>query len=198
LRVQPVILSGKIVRLEPLAEGHVPDLAEVGLEESIWHYMRYGPMRTRADLHTWVLDLLRLQQAGTDLPFAVIYQVSGKAIGATRYMDIQPENLSLEIGGTWYGLAYQRTAVNTESKYLLLRHAFELLGCNRVQLKTDSRNERSQKAIERLGATREGILREHMILPDGTARSSVYYSILAAEWPRVKQRLEELLEAAYR
>lgn len=195
MHVAPVVLQGKTVLLEPLTEAHVPDLLEVGLEEEIWRYMRYGQMRTPDDLRAWVVDLLRAQAAGTDLPFAVIYRAIGKAIGATRYMDIQPQNRSLEIGGTWYGLAYQRTAVNTESKYLLLKHAFETLGCIRVQFKTDLRNVRSQKAIERLGAVREGVLRDHMILPDGTIRSSVYYSILRSEWQTVKARLEGWLYA---
>jgi RimJ/RimL family protein N-acetyltransferase len=111
----------------------------------------------------------------------------------TRYMDIQPRNRALEIGGTWYAAAFQRTAANTECKYLLLRHAFETLGCQRVQFKTDLRNERSQRAIERIGATREGVLRSHMLLPDGTLRSSVYFSILENEWPAVKARLELML-----
>lgn len=193
--IQPVILTGKFVRLEPLSEAHVSDLAEVGLDEEIWRYMRYGQMRTVADLEAWVHSLLRLQAAGTDLPFAVIFLANGKAVGATRYMDIQPENRCLEVGGTWYGKAYQRTAVNTECKYLLLRHAFEELGCIRVQFKTDLRNVRSQKALERLGAVREGVLRNHMILPDGTVRSSVYYSILVEEWPAIKQRLEGFLSS---
>ena len=112
----------------------------------------------------------------------------------TRFMDIQPENRSVEIGGTWISPQYQRTVVNTEAKFLMLRHAFEVLDCVRVQIKTDLRNTRSQRAIERLGAVREGVLREHMMLPDGTLRSSVYYSILAAEWPAVRQRLLDLLE----
>jgi RimJ/RimL family protein N-acetyltransferase len=123
----------------------------------------------------------------------VISLESRKAIGCTRYLDIHPEHRNLEIGGTWYGAPYQGTGVNSEAKYLLLRHAFETLGCIRVQLKTDLRNLRSQRAIERIGAKREGLLREHMILPDGTIRSSVYYSILVSEWPEVKVRLEEMM-----
>jgi len=114
--------------------------------------------------------------------------------GATRYMEIRPEHNGLEIGGTWYGAEFRRTPVNTESKYLLLRHAFEKLGCIRVQLKTDSRNERSQRAIERIGAQREGLLRNHMILPDGYYRHSVYYSVLDTEWPKVKKKLEAMME----
>jgi RimJ/RimL family protein N-acetyltransferase len=137
--------------------------------------------------------MLARQARGTDLPFAVVHLASGQAIGATRYMDIQPANRALEIGGTWYAPAYRRTAVNTEAKYLLLAHAFEALGCVRVQLKTDLRNERSQRAIERIGAQKEGVLRHNLIMPDGHRRSSVYYSILDEEWPAVKARLEALL-----
>jgi RimJ/RimL family protein N-acetyltransferase len=127
------------------------------------------------------------------LPFVVIHLATGMVVGTTRYLEIQLENRALEIGGTWYTPDYQRTAVNTESKYLLLRHAFETLGCVRVQFKTDLRNERSQKALERIGAVKEGVLRNHMILPDGSLRTSVFYSILDGEWPGVKSLLEEKL-----
>jgi RimJ/RimL family protein N-acetyltransferase len=190
LSVQPITLTGRVVRLEPLSLAHVPDLAVAGAHPDIWRFMVYPPARTEADMRNWVEDLLARQARGTDVPFAVVHQPSGRAVGATRYMDIQPANQALEIGGTWYAPEHQRTAVNTESKYLLLTHAFERLGCARVQLKTDLRNERSQRAIERLGAVREGVLRRHMRLPDGTLRSSVYYSILADEWPAVKAGLE--------
>ncbi|MFM8320705.1 MAG: GNAT family N-acetyltransferase, partial [Chloroflexota bacterium] len=118
---------------------------------------------------------------------------TGLALGCTRYLDIRPAHRGVEIGGTWYGAAYQRTGVNTEAKYLLLQHAFETWGCVRVQLKTDLRNQRSQRAIERLGAVREGVIRNHMVLPDGSLRHSVIYSILDSEWPAVKLRLEALM-----
>jgi RimJ/RimL family protein N-acetyltransferase len=120
---------------------------------------------------------------------------TGAAAGMTRYMTIDRPNRGLEIGGTWYGRRFRRTAMNTECKYLLMRHAFEVLGCIRVQLKTDLRNERSQQAIERLGAVREGVLRKNMIMPDGYHRSSVMYSVIDDEWPAVKARLEQLLQA---
>jgi RimJ/RimL family protein N-acetyltransferase len=155
--------------------------------------MVYGAVGGEAPMRAWVRELLSRQALGTDLPFAVVHLESGRAIGSTRYLDIQRQHRGLEIGGTWYGLAYQRTAVNTECKYLLLKHAFEGLGCIRVQLKTDLRNERSQRAIERIGAVREGVLRNHMLLPDGHFRHSVFYSIIASEWPAVKARLEEKL-----
>ena len=195
LTVAPTILVGRTVRLEPLTLGHVPDLTVAGQDEAIWRYMPYPNMRTETDMRAWIVDLLQRQGLGGDLPFAVYHLADRRAIGATRYMDIQPANRALEIGGTWYGAPYQRTAVNTESKYLLLRHAFEDLGFNRVQLKTDLRNERSQAAIARLGAVREGVLRENMIMPDGYHRSSVYFSLLAAEWPAVKAKLEARLAA---
>lgn len=184
------------MRLEPLQETHVPDLCQVGLEPEIWHYMLYGVIDTPEKLLGFVQELLRRQAMHTDLPFAVVYRPTGKAIGCTRYMDIQPQNRNLEIGGTWYGLAYQRTAVNTETKYLLLSHAFDRLGAVRVQFKTDVENVRSQQALERIGAVREGVLRHHMLRPDGSLRSSVYYSILAEEWPAIKSRLLGFLQQA--
>lgn len=193
IELQPITLEGEIVRLEPLSEAHVPGLAEVGLEPDIWRHMLYGNVDTEAKLLTFVRDLLERRANGTDLPFAVIHRESGKPAGCTRYMAIDVRNRSLEIGGTWYGAAYQRTGVNTECKYLLLRHAFEAWGCMRVQLKTDLNNVRSQAAIERIGALREGVLRNHMIRPDGAFRHSVIYSIIDSEWPEVKARLEGLM-----
>ena len=190
---QPVTLLGRSVRLEPLSEAHIPDLAIAGKDEEIWRYMLYGPVIDKESMRAWVGDLLQRQGRGSDLPFAVIHLGSGRAIGATRYLEIRPEHRGLEIGGTWYAVAHQRSAVNTECKYLLLRHAFESLGCIRVQFKTDLRNERSQRALERIGAVREGVLRNHMILEDGAYRHSVYYSILDAEWPSVKAKLEALM-----
>jgi RimJ/RimL family protein N-acetyltransferase len=142
-------------------------------------------------MRNWVLDILSRAEKGTDLPFVAVHLASGRVAGATRYLNIMPNDRGLEIGGTWYGPEFQRTVVNTECKYLLLQHAFERLGCIRVQLKTDLRNERSQKAIERIGALKEGVLRNHMILPDGHYRHSVFYSILDTEWPDVKKCLEE-------
>ena len=193
MNIVPITLTGRHVRLEPLSEAHVPDLCLVGLEPSIWRNMLYGDIDSAAKMLGFVQDLLGRQAAGTDLPFAVIDRASGRAIGCTRFMDIQAWNRGVEIGGTWYGPTYQRTAVNTECKYLLLRHAFEVWGCIRVQFKTDRRNERSQRAIERLGALREGVLRNHKLRPNGTIRDSVYYSIIDSEWPAVKARLEEKL-----
>ena len=189
----PVTLTGKYVRLEPLTEAHIPGLTEIGIGQNFWHFMLYGEMNTETDMRNWVLDIMSRGQKGTDLPFAVIDLASGRVAGATRYLNMLPKDRGLEIGGTWYGVDFQRTAVNTESKYLLMTHAFEILHAIRVQLKTDSRNERSQKAIERIGAKKEGVLRNHMILPDGYFRHSVFYSVLDTEWPDVKKNLEAML-----
>ena len=192
--VTPVTLTGKHVRLEPMTEAHVPALAEIGVGQKFWNFMVYGKMEAENDMRGWVLDILSRAEMGTDVPFAAVHLASGRVAGATRYMNISPKDRGLEIGGTWYGLDFQRTPVNTECKYLLLRHAFETLGCVRVQLKTDLRNERSQKAIERVGAVREGVLRNHMVLPDGYVRHSVFYSILDTEWADVKKNLEGMME----
>ena len=191
MEIIPITLNGNLIRLEPMCEAHVAGLAQVGFDERIWQHMLYGNIQTEAQMHDWVLDILERQAKGTDLPFVVVMQESGRVAGATRFMEIHTGHRRLEIGGTWYGVEYQRTGVNTEAKYLLLRHAFEVYRCVRVQFKTDQRNERSQRAIERLGAVREGVLRNHMILPDGRLRNSVYYSITDSEWPAVKANLEK-------
>jgi RimJ/RimL family protein N-acetyltransferase len=190
----PVVLSGKHVRLEPMNETHIFGLSEIGVGQTFWDFMLYGRMDTQADMHDWVLDIIRRGEKGTDLPFVVIHVATGQVAGATRYLNIMRSDRGLEIGGTWYGTEYQRTAVNSECKYLLLRHAFETLDVIRVQLKSDLRNERSQRAMERIGAKKEGILRNHMILPDGRYRDSVFYSILDTEWAEVKVKLEMMMK----
>lgn len=193
IEVKPVVLEGKHVRLEPMTEAHIPALAEIGAGKDFWDFMVYGRMENEEDMRGWVREILSRAEKGTDLPFVAIHLESGRVAGATRYLNIMPNDRGLEVGGTWYGLDFQRTPVNTECKYLLLTHAFETLGCIRVQIKTDSLNLRSQKAIERIGAVKDGVLRNHMILPNGRVRHSVYYSIIDSEWPEVKKRLEEML-----
>jgi RimJ/RimL family protein N-acetyltransferase len=188
--VTPILLTGRHVRLEPMTAAHIPALTEIGTGQDFWRFMLYGEMRTDADMRGWVLDILSRKQ---DAPFVAVHLASGRVAGATRYLNIIPKDRGLEIGGTWYGPEFQRTAVNTECKYLLLKHAFETLGAIRVQLKTDLRNLRSQKAIERIGGVKEGVLRNHMLLPDGTFRHSVFYSILDSEWEGLKKRLEEMM-----
>ena len=193
---QPVTLEGTHVRLEPLAPCHAEDLFEVGQDETIWPYMSRPPLKSVEDTRAWIDQALEVAATDTQIPFAIIERASSKAIGSTRYMDIRRNDRGLEIGWTWIGTAFQRTAMNTECKYLLLRHAFEEFGAVRVQLKTDLRNVRSQRAIERLGAAREGVLRKHMVLWDGFIRDTVYYSVIEGEWPEVKRRLEGLLGRA--
>jgi RimJ/RimL family protein N-acetyltransferase len=196
-RVQPISLQGDHIRLEPLSESHVPGLALVAKDREIWRYLPYGELTDEREMLAHVRQVLARAAQGTDLPFAVILQETGLPVGCTRYLEISREHRKLEIGGTWYGVAYQRTKVNTESKYLLLKHAFEDLGCIRVQFKTNAKNERSQIALERIGAKWEGVLRNHMIMPDGEFRDSVFYSILLTEWPKVKQILINKLTKTY-
>jgi len=194
MEIKTVVLTGKHVRLEPMTEAHILGLAEIGVKQPFWEFMLYGRMDSEKDMRGWVMDIISRGEKGTDLPFSVIHLASGRVAGATRYLNIMPKDRGLEIGGTWYGTDFQRTAVNTECKYLLLSHAFETLGAIRVQLKTDLRNERSQKAMERIGAKKEGVLRNHMILRDEYFRHSVFYSILDTEWLDVKKNLEVLMK----
>lgn len=182
-------------RLVPLEASHAPGLfAALRLDPDTWRYMVSAPPRTEEEMLRHVRESLDSRAQGTELPFAVVDRSTGGVVGSTRYMDMQPRNRALEIGMTWYAPACRRTSVNTECKYLLLRHAFESLGCLRVQLKCDVRNERSRKAILRLGAAFEGVLRKHRVQHDGTTRDTAYHSILDDEWPGVKRRLEAMLE----
>jgi len=188
---QPVTLVGKHVRLEPLSLAHVADLwSAFSLDPSIWSWLILDPPDSPAAMQSIVSDALEAQARGDEIPFAQIEVASGKAVGGTRYLNISRRDRGLEIGNTWIGRPWQRTAINTEAKYLLLRHAFEDLGAVRVQFKTDLRNLASQAAIERLGAVKEGVLRKVVLVRGGHYRDSVFYSILAEEWPAVKGRLE--------
>ena len=191
-KVRPSVLEGRSIRLEPLAERHADDLFEVGRDPSIWTYMPRGPLGSAAEARAMIRAVLDASRDGSAWPFATVVRGTGRAIGSTRYFDIRPEHRGLEIGWTWLGVAHQRTAANTECKRLLLAHAFEVLGALRVQLKTDLRNVKSQRAIERIGAVREGVLRAHMVMPDGYVRDSVMYSVVAADWPAVRRKLAEL------
>ncbi|MEU0396989.1 GNAT family protein [Streptomyces sp. NPDC006208] len=186
----PVTLTGRHIRLEPLAEDHLDDLFLAGgQDEDVWRWQAGPAPQTRDELAVKLRELLDDAAAGMYVPFAVVHLADGRAVGWTSFMDIDVSDERLEIGYTWYGRAYWRTAVNTEAKLLLLTHAFEELGMGRVQLKTDHMNLRSQAAITRLGAQREGVLRRHRRRPDGSWRDSVYFSILADEWPGVRERL---------
>ena len=189
MQPEPVVLEGAHMRLEPLARAHAPDLFDAAQDDRTWLYMpRLRPRRVD-DVLEWIDEALRLQERGEALPFAQVALSTGRAIGSTRYLDLRRAHRGLEIGWTWIAPSFQRTAVNTEAKLLLLAHAFDTLDALRVQLKTDARNERSQRAIERLGATREGVLRQHVVCPDGFVRDTVMYSITHSEWPSVRTNL---------
>jgi RimJ/RimL family protein N-acetyltransferase len=188
----PVILQGRHLRLEPLTLEHAAGPAEVGLDDDLWKWIP-TPVRTPEEMSAYVQTALQEQAAGSVLPFALIEKSSGRTIGSTRYANIERAHRRLEIGWTWVARPWQRTAINTEAKYLLLRHAFETLECMRVELKTDSLNERSRAAILRIGARQEGIFRNHMITASGRVRHTVYFSIIDSEWPAVRARLEAML-----
>lgn len=190
--VAPVTLEGAHVRLEPLAKGHLAGLAEVGLDEELWRWIPTA-VRTREEMAGYIETALNEQERGVSLPFAILEKATGRSIGSTRYGNIDRTHHRVEIGWTWVAREWQRTAMNTEAKYLLLKHAFESLGCMRVELKTDSLNEKSRAAILRIGAKEEGIFRNHMITASGRIRHSAYYSIIDSEWPAVKARLEARL-----
>jgi RimJ/RimL family protein N-acetyltransferase len=189
MNVVPVVLEGRHVRLEPLSQANHADLAAVGLDEELWRWIPV-PVRTPEEMSAYIATALEEQARGVSLPFALIEKASGRAIGSTRYGNIDRAHHRVEIGWTWVAPPWQRTAVNTEAKYLLLRHAFETLGCIRVELKTDSLNERSRNAILRIGAREEGTFRNHMITSTGRIRHTVYFSILDSEWPAVKSGLQ--------
>ena len=194
MHVAPVTLEGKHVRLEPLTLGHVEALALVGLDPELWRWIP-TPVTTVAEMRAYVESALDEQRRGVAVPFAMVDGASGEIIGSTRYGSIVPEHHRLEIGWTWYAVAHQRTAANTEAKLLLLTHAFEALGAMRVEFKTDALNVQSRTAIARLGAVEEGTFRKHMRTVSGRVRDSVYFSILDTEWPAVKARLTERLAA---
>jgi RimJ/RimL family protein N-acetyltransferase len=189
LQVEPVVLEGEAVRLEPMSQDHAQGLYNRGRSAEDWAYMPRACFIDQADCRQWIDEALELPASQ---PFTIFERAKGKVVGSTRFLNIRPAHRSLEIGWTWLGQDWQRSAVNTEAKKLLLAHAFERLACIRVEFKTDARNQRSQRALERLGATREGVLRQHMIVQGGHYRDSVYFSVIDREWPEVKERLEQL------
>ena len=193
MNAQPITLAGEHVRLEPIGPQHAEDLFRVGTDETIWRYLARPAFVSLDDTQGWIRDCIARNEREGRIQFTVVHLADDRAIGSTGYHDIDRSNRSLEIGMTWYGTEYQRTAVNTECKYLLLSHAFEALGALRVCLKADHRNLRSRRAIERIGAIREGMLRNHRIARDGVNRHSVYYSIIDSEWPAVRDRLQAIL-----
>jgi RimJ/RimL family protein N-acetyltransferase/GNAT superfamily N-acetyltransferase len=193
MEIAPVTLEGRHVRLEPLSLAHADDLSAIGLDPDLWRWIPFQ-ITTPEEMAGYIKDALAAQQAGSALPFATIDRQTNKAIGSTRYMNIDRANDRVEIGSTWIARDFQRSPINTEAKLLMLRHAFETLKCMRVELKTDSMNRRSRNAIQRIGAVQEGIFRNHMRTQTGRIRHSVYFSIVDSEWPQVKAGLESKLE----
>ena len=195
VKVSPVTLTGRHVRLEPLTAAHIEPLFAAASDPELWRWT-LTQIASIDDMRDYVTAALDGQRAGTALPFATIDASTGEVIGSTRFGNIDMSNRRVEIGWTWLRRDRQRTACNTEAKYLMLSHAFDVLGCIRVELKTDALNEKSRAAILRIGAVQEGVLRAHMITASGRVRDSVLYSILDREWPGVRGRLEEKLEGA--
>jgi N-acetyltransferase len=193
MRVEPVTLEGRRVRLEPLALGlHFEGLAAIGLDPDLWRWTLNQP-RAVEELRDYLETALAEQVAGRSLPFATLDRVSGRVAGCTRFGNIETRHRKVEIGWTWVGRDFQRSHVNTEAKYLMMRHAFEAWGCHRVELKTNVLNRRSRDAMLRIGCREEGVLRKHMISDAGVSRDTVYYSVLDDEWPAVKTRLEGMI-----
>lgn len=194
--VRPVLLENTWVRLEPLQPRHAEALFAIGQDAGDWAYMPHGCFTSLDHTRSWIADALALQEKGEQVSFVIIDRSSGAVAGSTRFLNIRRRDRGLEIGWTWLGRDFQRSAVNTATKLLLLQHAFDTLGALRVELKTDGRNLRSQAAIARLGATREGVFRRHMIVQNGFVRDTVYFSITDQDWPRVRDGLLEKLGAA--
>ncbi len=193
MRLRSIVLQGSLVRLEPLGARHFETVAAAALSHpAIWKHIPY-PVRERADVERLFGIAERAHEAESSLVFATCVGPEGRVVGSTSIVLVDPQTPSVEIGRTWILPEYQRTRVNTEAKFLQFSHCFEALGIARVELKTDALNERSRAAIRRIGATEEGTFRRHMRRHDGTLRDSMYFSVIAEEWPRVKARLEEML-----
>ena len=190
--IRPVVLEGAHVRLEPLSLDHLPALTEIGLEPDLWRWTTQL-VRTPEEMEDYVRGALAEQAAGRALPFATVEKAAGRVAGSTRFGAIEPLHRRVEIGWTWLAPRWQRTVLNTEAKYLMLRHAFERWGCVRVEFKTDVLNMRSRQALLRIGAKEEGILRSHIITGTGRVRDTVYFSVTASEWPAVRAALEAKL-----
>lgn len=191
---KPILLAGRHVRLEPLAPRHAAGLFAAGRPAEIWTHLLTPPFASEAAVSDWIAEALQAQASGAEVPYATVRQSDDRVVGSTRFIDIRRPHRGLEIGWTWIAPEAQRTAVNTEAKYLMLRQAFEGWGAMRVQLKTDARNEKSRRAILRVGATFEGILRKQLLRPhDGYQRDTAMFSITDGEWPAARARLEAML-----
>ncbi len=189
------VLEGKIVRLEPLARRHEKGLLEAAQDERIWRWMPYDASESDESFHAWLEDALASASAGTEAAFSIVDAGTGEPVGSTRYLALRPEHRGLEIGWTWLAPAHWQTGANVEAKLLMLEHAFERLGCLRVEFKTDARNERSRAALAALPAQFEGIFRKHMLVRGGERRDSAYYSIIDDEWPEVRDNLRRRIDA---
>ncbi len=190
---QPISLHGRHVALEPLAPRHAAGIFAASRDPGIWTYLLVPQFASVGAVQQWIEESQAAQRSGAEVPFATVRADDGRVVGSTRFLDIRRAHRTLEIGWTWIDPQFQRTAVNTEAKFLMLRHAFEDLGAGRVQLKTDERNARSRAAIARIGATFEGILRKYQARFDGYVRNTAMFSITAEEWPAAKARLEAML-----
>lgn len=191
----PTVLEGGEVRLEPLSMDHLDGLCAVGLDSELWQWIPM-PVRNPDEMQAYVQDALDEQRRGVSMPFATLLKSNRQVVGCTRFANMSLEDQRVEIGWTWIGKPWQRSVVNTEAKYLMLRHAFEVMGCLRVELKTDALNERSRNAIQRIGAKQEGIFRRHKMTHTGRMRDTVYFSIILEEWPDVKSRLQSRLSTS--
>lgn len=189
MHIESIILQGTQVRLEPLSLNHLEGLCEVGLDPELWRWNPV-PITNCEEMRRYVETALSWQAGRSAMPFATVLNETDQVVGSTRFANIDREHKHMEIGWTWISKPWQRTAVNTEAKYLMLRHAFETLGCIRVEFKTDSLNHQSRNAILRIGAREEGTFRNHMITQDGRYRHSVYFSVIDSEWPEVKRGLK--------
>ena len=193
MTMAPVVLEGRHVRLEPLTQAHFSDLAEIAFDPALWR-LSTVLIETEADLHAYINAALALQQAGAALPWVTREKSSGRIVGSTRFMDIQPAHKNLEIGATWLARPWQGTGLNSEAKYLQFCYAFEQWGAMRVALKTHHENLRSQAAMRAVGATQEGIFRNHMVMPGGGIRHSVWFSVTREDWPQVKLLLQKRMQ----
>lgn len=192
-RLRSVVLEGRFVRLLPMQSAHAPALAQAGSDPPIWTWYPFPPELSVEGFTKLVKEALNGWEAGKELPFVITEKAGSRIVGSTRLLNVDALNRRVEIGWTWLHPSAQGTQINPEAKYLLLQYAFETLGCNRVEFKTDSLNEKSRKALLKLGTTEEGTLRNHMTTSTGRLRHSVYFSVIAGEWSRVKEKLEKRL-----
>lgn len=194
-RIEPLVLDGERVRLEVMRRDHLDELTAAGRFDELWRWTR-AKATTIESMSVYIESALADARTGVAIPFVMIDKPSGSVVGSTRFGNIDGENRRVEIGWTWITPPFQRTYVNSEAKYLMLRHAFDVWQCVRVELKTDVLNEKSRAAMIRLGAVEEGVLRRHILTHGGRFRDTIYYSILDHEWPAIRARLEARIRQA--